>query len=149
MDFFDLQRLKLINSQFDDHEARIRRIEKQIHVYGILDKPEMEAPSTEMQVPEGWMYMTEFTTKFGFLSNTSLSHMLADNTDFFGDHMMKVGRLLFIDPVTICEYFERDLCMSAQLNRQYRSWKMLSGELAELSKQAIEIIKAGEQDESN
>lgn len=143
--------IHICRNRIEDHEVRIRRLEEMVYK---ADKPQ-EPPAAYMHVccdpskvigiatqkaPEGWMYMKAFCDKFNFISITSLRGLMEEHGEFFKDHFVKVGRMVYVDPVIVCELFERGLSMSPQLNRQYRLWKMASGELAILAEKALDKI---------
>lgn len=132
--------------------CRNRLIELEDRLIGLEDKigslekivckrpePMKLVVETSRTVPDDWMYMNALCNKFNFMSITSLRGLIKQHGDFFKGHVVSAGRMIYVDPLTVCALFEQGKVKSPQLNRTYRLWKKADAELGALAKRASEL----------
>ena len=69
--------------------------------------------------PLGFISPQEFYDKYEFISDAYVRKMLKGNSDFFTGFYTSNTSHLYLDPLRICEFFERKMSESVRANNQY------------------------------
>lgn len=128
-------------SDIFDMEQRIHNLEIKVLSLMSLDsaisvscKPRHDKKS----VPKGWLYISQFSDRYKFISSTRLCRLLNENRAFFNGNTLRIGGRVYLDPVKVAMFCENDLLKSTRLENQYRNWKGASEDLLNLSNEALE-----------
>lgn len=118
-------------------EERITALELEVSKINRVDF------KTEKKIPHGYITPQDFYDQYIFMSDVSVRNLVKGES-FFDDHKYVHGTYMFLDPVRVCEYFEKGMFTGARINNQYRRWKKHNENLRICADKAMLNIKQHE-----